>query len=235
MLLAYGIVFVLAPVVLISESTDGGSRDATMTAYFVGLAGLLVVYNWRLDRGRSTLYAELVTASQRVGSASLMPNPTRQRRFLRTRVTLTAGLCLLAAASPRFRTLAEVLVPSVVALAAISAVSWHAKVPGLVASREGLATRRHGLIPWSQIVALPIVKSGDARFLQIWVCDRVELALRALPARPRVARRIAAFVQRREAPLAGVYEPFVLRDLDEYQRELEILAGRSLRDVPATG
>lgn len=232
-LTASGIVFVLVPVALVSSLTAGWERDLALTGYSTLLAGLFAAVSWRVDRARRVRYAEMVVESERPGSAALMPNPSRHRRFLRRRVPLVLGLCALAIVFPHLRTLTEVLVPWIVSLAVVSMIVWHARVPGLIGTSDGVVTRRHGLIPWAEITAAPLVRSGDARFLQLWVRDRVELALRPLPARPRLVRRVIAFCQRRTAPLTGVYEPFVLNDLDDYQRQLEVLAGRSLRELPA--
>lgn len=232
-LAASGIVFVLVPVVLVGFLAEGWRRDLALTAYSTLLAGVFAAASWLLDRSRRAQYTEMIVEARRPGSAALMPNPSRHRRFLRRRVPLVLGLCALAVVFPHLRTIAELLVPWIVSLAVVSTVVWHARVPGLIGTHDGVVTRRHGLIPWAEITAAPLVRSGDARFLQIWVRDRVELALRPLPARPRLIRSVIAFGQRRTAPLTGVYEPFVLNDLDAYQLELEALAGRSLRELPA--
>jgi hypothetical protein len=234
-LLAYAIVFVSVPVVLIDAVAHGSGRAVFTTLYFVALMSLWVAWVWRRDRRFRAHYTEMVAVSRRAGTASLMPDSRYLWRFLLWRVPIIAVLGALAFASRGFVVVLEPLIPLLIALAAISALVWHTDVPTLVATRDGLITRRYGLVVWSEITAVPVVQSRNTRALEIWVRGRVEIALRAIPARTRVGRGIAAFAQRRTGALTRIHEAAVLLDVGKYQRELQSLAGRSLQGTPAPG
>jgi hypothetical protein len=227
---AYAIVLVLVPIVVIGLAADGFAEDVSTTLYFGTLASLLVLYNWRLDRRRRANYAGMITASRQPCAKTLLPQQAPLRKFLLRRIPMIAVLLVLGFRVPTFRALAEAFIPWLIAMAAIAAISWHMDVPVLVGTDDGLLTRRYGLIPWSEITDLRLVKASRTRILQIWVLHRVEFELQAGASRTRVGRAMEAFVQRRNAPLARLYESTLNVDLAEYREKLEVAAGRSLRD-----